>query len=331
VPCVPKGSALTWIVTGGAGYIGAHVVHRLRPERDLVVFDDLSTGRADRVPGDVPVVQGSVTDPEQLRRLFAAHPAEGVIHLAARKAVGQSVHDPDSYERHNVTGVRNLLAAMRNAGIPRLLFASSAAVYGDMPGRPAHEDDRLRPASPYGVTKATGENLVDAERDRGLSAMVFRQFNVVGAGEHPYAADAGRGSLLPAVFRSLTEEDEPLSVLGKSYPTRDGSAVRDYVHADDVARAYVHGVRVLMRAEEVPKEFRTVNVGSGVGHSVFEMLQIVGDVLDRPIPHEVGPRRPGDASEVVADVHRAEDLGLAARRSLTDAVASAWASWRRFV
>ena len=195
---------MTWIVTGGAGYIGAHVVHRLHRQHEVVVFDDLSAGRLDRLPPAVPLVKGSVTSRDDLDRLFRRYPADGVIHLAAVKSVDESVRDPQLYQRVNVDGVRELTGAMRRAAVSRLMFASSAAVYGDTGRRPAHEWRRPRPVNPYGSTKRHGERILAAAGGRHLDALVFRMFNVVGAGDHPFALDPSPTGLLPAVFRAAT-------------------------------------------------------------------------------------------------------------------------------
>jgi UDP-glucose 4-epimerase len=311
---------LTWIVTGGAGFVGAHVVHLLRGRHDAVVFDDLSSGRVDRLPSDVPVIKGSITNRDDMDRLFAQYPAVGVIHLAARKSGAESVRDAELYRRVNVDGVEQLLGAMRRAGVDRLLFASSAAVYGDPGGRPAGERRQPRPINPYGQSKRDAERLVARA---GLRSVVFRKFNVVGAGAHPYAADAASSSLLPAIFQALTGGPD-LVVRGSDYPTRDGSAVRDYIHVADVAAAYLRGVDHLSR----PRRHRVVNLGSGTGTSVLDLVEIVQHVTGRAVPRRPGPPRGGDAAAVVAAVSRAGRLHLAARRSLTEAVESAWTSWQ---
>ncbi|GAA2695130.1 NAD-dependent epimerase/dehydratase family protein [Actinoplanes palleronii] len=314
---------MTWIVTGGAGFIGGHVVHLLSRRHHVVVFDDLSTGRPDRLPPDVPVVKGSVTDPDELDKLFEQHPAAGVVHLAARKTALEDA----PYRSHNVEGTGNLLTAMARAGVGRLLFASSAAVYGDTGRTPVVEGQPRRPVNPYGVTKDEGERLIAEHGDERLRSLALRQFNVIGAGTHPYAADTGAASLLPAVFRALTDGTE-LVVRGGDYPTPDGSAVRDYVHVEDVARAYLRGVALLGGRSWQPSR-QAVNIGSGRPTSVLDIVRIAGRVAGAELPFRTGERRPGDAAAVIADVGRAERMGFRARRTVEDAVASAWASWRR--
>jgi UDP-glucose 4-epimerase len=318
---------LTWIVTGGAGYIGAHVVHLLRERHEVVVFDDLSAGRRERLPEDVPFVRGSVTDRDALDRLFERYPPSGVIHLAARKVTSDSVHQPELYAVVNVTGLENVVAAMRQAGVQRLLFASSAAVYGDSGSAPVHEDHPLLPVNPYGDTKRRAEEVIDGA-GAGLRALTFRQFNVVGAGTHPWAVDLTSTCLLPAAFQALTGGPE-LVVRGRYFGTPDGTAVRDYVHLTDVAEAYVRGVDQLSRPSA--DRHRVVNLGSGTGTSVTQLVEIVGAVTGRRVPHHDGQERKGDAAEVIAAVDRARAMGFGCARSLHDAVASAWASWQRYV
>jgi UDP-glucose 4-epimerase len=317
-------------VTGGAGYIGAHVVRLLLARHDVVVFDDLSTGRLDRLPSNVPVIKGSMTSQDDLATLFERHHADGVIHLAANKTVGESVRDAGPYWQENVEGVKHLLAAMRRAGVGRLLFASSAAVYGDTGTRRAGERRLLQPVNPYGITKREGERLISQTSRAHLHSLVFRQFNVVGAGSHPYAVDAATTSLLPSIFQALTGGRE-LVVRGRDYPTPDGSAVRDFIDVADVAAAYVRGVDYVSRRSFPPIGHRVVNLGSGRRTSVLGLVHIVRKVTGSDVPYRDGPPREGDAAEVVAAAGRARRMRLAPRRSLEDAVASAWESWQRYV
>jgi UDP-glucose 4-epimerase len=319
---------LTWIVTGGAGYIGAHVVHLLRARgHDVVVFDDLSTGRPDRLPAEVQLVKGSVSSPDDLDNLFGKHPADGVVHLAAYKVASESILDPALYWQKNVDGVRYLLAAMRTAGVKRLMFASSAAVYGDTGDRPVPERRSAHPVNPYGITKCEGERIIAEATGPELRALVFRQFNVVGAGLHPYAVDTAPASLLPAIFQAISGGPD-LVVRGRGYPTPDGSAVRDFIDVRDVANAYVRGVEHLYRPR---RRHRIVNLGSGEGTSVLDLVRTTGRVAGIKVPCHDGPPRIGDAAAVVAAVGRARRMGLGTRHRLEDAVSSAWESWRTYV
>jgi UDP-glucose 4-epimerase len=316
---------VTWIVTGGAGYIGAHVVHRLHAAgHSVVVFDDLSTGLAGRLPRDIELVQGSVTSPMDLERLFADRRVTGVVHLAALKSVAESVTAPERYERHNVDGVRNLLEAMGAAGVRRLLFSSSAAVYGAPARAVVGEDSPTKPTNPYGETKLRGESLIrDAAQTYGIRSVVLRQFNVIGAGRHPGAGDTGATNLLPAVFRALEPGHPPLAVLGHTYPTRDGTAERDYVHVEDVAAAYLLGVDRLLSPDAETQ--LVVNIGTGRGHTVHEVLRAVAAAAGRAVPHVAAGPRLGDPPSVVASVERAAAcLKWLPDQDLTTAVTSAW-------
>jgi UDP-glucose 4-epimerase len=313
---------VAWVVTGGAGYIGAHVVRALRPRHDVIVLDDLSTGRLDRLPGDVPLVKGSIGDPDHVGRLLHDHRVDGVVHLAARKAASESVADPAGYGR-DADGVRTLLCAMTAAGVDRLVFASSAAVYGDVPGEPAGEQRPVRPLNPYGVAKASGERLIRASRRPGFRSLILRAFNVIGAGPHPYAMDTGPGGLLPAVFGAAAG-GPAFAVTGTGLNTVDGTAVRDYVDVTDVARAYARAVDAL-RGDGPPN--RSLNLGSGVGSSVLDVVRAVEAVTGERLSPAAAPPRPGDAVEVVADVRRAREWGWAATVPLTEAVRSAWTSY----
>jgi UDP-glucose 4-epimerase len=318
---------VTWIVTGAAGYIGAHVIRRLQAANlRVVVFDDLSTGLVQRLPTGIPLVRGSLVDPSDVRRIFRDHIAEGVIHLAARKSVAESMRSPELYWQHNVVGLRTLLDEMVEAGVNRILFSSSAAVYGGRSaGGAIGEAAPAVPNNPYGASKFVGEKMIRDAADRGISSLVFRQFNVIGAGTHPAAADLGATNLAPAAFRALTG-GPPLRIFGDDYPTPDGSAVRDYVHIDDVSRAYVRGVELLMR-DSIDTQL-VVNVGAGTGLSVYEFVNVVQEVTGRLMPTTRTVRRPGDPAVTVADVSLARHyFDWKAELGVADAVRSAWSAW----
>ncbi|WP_371662067.1 UDP-glucose 4-epimerase GalE [Streptomyces sp. NBC_00280] len=322
---------MTWLITGGAGYIGAHVV-RAMTEAGVrtVVYDDLSTGIAERVPDGVPLVVGSTLDGERVARALRDHEVTGVVHLAAKKQVGESVDRPLHYYRENVEGLRVLLDAVTAARVPSFVFSSSAAVYG-MPsaardGDLVTEDTPCAPMSPYGETKLAGEWLVRATgRATGLSTASLRYFNVAGAAA-PELADVGVFNIIPMIFERLTA-GEPPRVFGDDYPTPDGTCVRDYIHVTDLAEAHVATARAL---EATPGRELTLNIGRGEGVSVREMIDRVNAVTGRTLPPVVAPRRPGDPARVVASADRiAAELGWKAKHDVQDMITSAWEGWVR--
>ncbi|MFD0315347.1 UDP-glucose 4-epimerase GalE [Streptomyces flavalbus] len=318
---------MTWLITGGAGYIGAHVVRALTAAGErAVVYDDLSTGLAQRVPADVPLVTGSTLDADLLGRTLTAHAVTGVVHLAAKKQVGESVERPLRYYRENVEGLRVLLDAVTAAGVRSFVFSSSAAVYGTPDVDLVTEETPCAPLSPYGETKLAGEWLVRAAgRAAGLSTACLRYFNVAGAAA-PELADVGVSNLVPMVFERLTR-DAPPRIFGADYPTPDGTCVRDYIHVVDLAEAHVAAARALAAA---PGRDLTLNIGRGEGVSVREMIDHVGAVTGHRRPAAITARRPGDPARVVASADRAAaELGWKARHDVHDMITSAWAGWLR--
>ncbi|MEV5435780.1 UDP-glucose 4-epimerase GalE [Streptomyces sp. NPDC052682] len=322
---------MTWLITGGAGYIGAHVVRALTEAgEEAVVYDDLSTGVAERVPDGVPLVVGSTLDGDRVARALADHGVTGVVHLAAKKQVGESVERPLHYYRENVEGLRVLLEAVTAAGVPSFVFSSSAAVYG-MPDTARDdglvtEDTPCAPMSPYGETKLAGEWLVRATgRATGLSTASLRYFNVAGAAR-PELADVGVFNLIPMVFEKLTHNAPP-RIFGDDYPTPDGTCVRDYIHVVDLAEAHVAAARALRAA---PGRDLTLNIGRGEGVSVREMIDRINAITGYDRPPTVAPRRPGDPARVVASADRAAaELGWKARHDVQDMITSAWEGWVR--
>lgn len=315
----------SWLVTGGAGYIGAHVVRALRADDErVVVLDDLSTGEAERV-GDVPLVRASVGDADVVRRTLREHDVAGIVHIAAKKQVGESVADPLLYYRENVAHLATLLDAAGAEGVESFVFSSSASVYG-MPDRElVDEDAPLVPMSPYGETKVIGEWMSRALAAAGkLRAVSLRYFNVAGAAT-PDLGDPGVFNLIPLVFRALTAGERP-QIFGADYPTRDGTCIRDYVHVGDIAAAHVAALHHLAAGGDSA----TYNIGRGEGVSVREVMTAVGDVTGLDVDPVVVARRPGDPARTVAAVDRIRsDLGWRARHDLRDMVESAWAGWVR--
>ncbi|MFB7916867.1 UDP-glucose 4-epimerase GalE [Streptomyces sp. NPDC056061] len=316
---------MTWLITGGAGYIGAHVVRSMRGAGERVVaLDDLSSGVTSRLPADVPLVEGSCADRALLDRVLERHDVTGVVHLAAKKQVGESVEKPLLYYRENVAGLTVLLEAVVAAGVRRFLFSSSAAVYGVPGGELVTEDTPCLPINPYGETKLAGEWLVRAAgRAHGLSTGCLRYFNVAGAAA-PELSDTGAANVIPMFFERLTRGEAP-RIFGDDYPTPDGTCVRDYVHVADLADAHLAVARVL--AGWAGGDL-TVNVGRGTGVSVRELADLVGEITGRHVEPVVEARRPGDAARAVASAERiSRELGWTARRGVRDMVASAWEGW----
>jgi len=316
---------MTILVTGGAGYIGAHVVRLLVERGDHVhIVDDLVTGIAARNPG-VPLTQINVASSDavnKLTQLFRSHSVEAVIHCAGRKQVGESVAKPAWYFAENVGGIANVLLAMEAAGVSKFIFSSSASVYGDASGG-VTEASPTRPTNPYGETKLMGEWLLnDVVAARSLDAISLRYFNVAGAGS-PDLGDAMALNLVPMVFERLDLNESP-RIFGDDYDTPDGTCVRDYVHVTDLAEAHIAALDAL---DSGASRHRVYNVGTGVGTSVREIVDVIREVSGAPQQAEVVARRPGDPGKIVGIVDRiAQDLGWKSRFTVRDIVESAWAA-----
>ncbi|KRV48045.1 UDP-glucose 4-epimerase [Wenjunlia vitaminophila] len=319
---------MTWLITGGAGYIGAHVTRAMTEAGErVVVLDDMSSGRANRLPDQVPVVTGSVLDRVELDRVLRGNGVTGVVHLAARKQVEESVQQPFRYYRENLLGLQTLLEAAVDAGVDRFLFSSSAAVYGLPDVELVSETTPCVPMNPYGETKLAGEWLVrSVGRAHRMATASLRYFNVAGA-TAPELADTGVSNLVPMVFQRIAAGLPPV-IFGDDYPTPDGTCVRDYVHVADVASAHLAAARHLVEAG--PGTELTANVGRGEGVSVREMVTLIGEVtgLTEPAP-VVEPRRAGDPARVVGSAELiTKELGWTAHYGLRDMISSAWEGWR---
>jgi UDP-glucose 4-epimerase len=316
---------MTWLLTGGAGYIGSHVACALDATgRKVVVLDDLSTGDPGRLPPGVPLIRASVLDHETVARTLRQHHITGVIHLAAKKSVSESVSNPRYYHQQNIVGLRRLLHAMQVSGVTRMVFSSSAAVYGSANTDIVDETTPTKPISPYGATKLAGENLVrHAGLSTGMRWFTLRYFNVAGAGA-TYLADTSVANLIPMTFQALGQGRRP-QIFGADYPTPDGTCLRDYIHVSDVAHAHVTAAEHL----EQRQESGIYNIGCGVGVSVKEVLHMVRHTTGHSFEPEVVGRRPGDPPSLVARTDAIQDaLGWTARHDLYDMVTSAWTSWR---
>ena len=318
---------MTWLVTGGAGYIGAHVVRSLgEAGMPAVVLDDLSSGFSGFVPEDVPLVKATLLDPLAVEETLRAHGVVGVIHVAAFKYAGVSVSRPLHTYEQNVTATTTLLRAMLNCGVDKLVFSSSAATYGTPDVDVVTEETATSPESPYGESKLVGEWLLrDVATAHGLTHTSLRYFNVVGTG-YDDVYDASPHNLFPIVFDMLYRGETP-RINGDDYATPDGTCVRDYVHVADLARSHVAAAERMLRGEPIEPVY---NLGSGQGSSVREIMDTIREVTGIDFKPEIAARRPGDPDRIVAAGDLAgRDLDWAMRHDLRDMVSSAWAARQR--
>jgi UDP-glucose 4-epimerase len=318
----------TILVTGGAGYVGSHVLPALRRlgYRPLVL-DNLSEGHRDAV-GDAELALADLADIGSLRALLRANRPLAIFHFAAACLVAESVTQPLKYYETNVVGTLNLMRAALETGVPRIIFSSTAAVYGEPQATPITEDHPTRPINPYGWSKLAGERMIrDFAEAYDIQHVIFRYFNAAGADP---AADLGEDHrpethLIPLAIRAIQNPEEPLQVYGDDYPTVDGTCVRDYVHVKDLVDAHVRGLEYLLQGGEST----VLNLGAETGYSIKQILDRVEAIVGCPVPFQMAQRRPGDPATLVASSRRAREvLGWKPEHDLDAIVSSAW-SWLR--
>lgn len=316
---------MTILVTGGAGYVGSHVVHALADAgRGVVVVDNMRTGSLAAVPSGTPVHTIDVTDTAALEQVIRDHGVTACIHLAGLKNPGESMKDPGLYFHNNATGTLSVLNALVSTGVRDLVFSSSCSVYGAAEKLPITEDSPLQPISPYGHSKLVGERMIEAYGNaHGLRWMSLRYFNAAGA-----ALDGSIGedwgpthNLVPLLAKAALGARPPVTLFGSDYPTEDGTAVRDYTHVVDLAEAHVLALGHL----QAGGSSAALNLGTGTGYSVLQVVKGLEQVAGRPLPVTFGERRPGDPPVVWADPARASEvLGWRARFGLPEILATAW-------
>jgi UDP-glucose 4-epimerase len=310
------------LVTGGAGYIGSIVTQQLlRAGHEVAVLDDLSRGHRAAVPDGAELIETSLLD-EQATHAALADGYDGVLHFAALALVAESVAHPERYYRGNVVGALNLLDAMRAAGVRKLVFSSTCAVYGEPEVVPMHEDMPTAPVNAYGGSKLAIDRMIADEcRAHGLGAASLRYFNVAGASGALGEDHEPETHLIPLVLRAAAGVSDHVKVFGTDYPTRDGTAMRDYIHVEDLGLAHTLALDAVEQARH-----RIYNLGTGDGYTVREVVEAARRVTGREIPAREEPRRPGDPAALVAAADRARsELGWRPERGLDAMIADAWA------
>jgi UDP-glucose 4-epimerase len=315
------------LVTGGAGYLGSVcAAHLVEAGHDVVVLDDLSTGHRDAVPDGCRFVEGDVAD---AAAPILAEGVDGVLHLAAKSLVGESMEHPERYWRGNVVTTFQLLEAMRAHGTPRLVFSSTAAAYGEPEQVPVTEDTPTRPTNTYGATKLAIDHAISSYSSaHGLAGVSLRYFNVAGAHGRFGERHAVETHLIPIVLQVATGRRTSVQIYGEDWPTPDGTCIRDYIHVDDLAEAHL-----LALEHAVPKQHRIYNLGSGTGFSVREVIDTCRMVTGHPLPAQSATRRPGDPAVLIASSERAyQELGWRpSRTDLNRIVTDAWEFTQRYL
>ena len=316
---------MTVLITGGAGYIGSITTRLIRASgRGVVVLDTLENGHRKAV-GDAPFVQGDIADSDLIARVVAEHGVDEVVHFAAYKAVGESMTNPGKYFNNNVTGSQKLFEALHQAGVTRVVFSSTAAVYGTPQSVPVRETDVLSCESVYAETKMMIEKTLGwYSQTTKMRNVCLRYFNAAGASEDATLGEDWRFSqnLIPHVMKAVLGFAPALTVFGNDFPTPDGTGVRDYIHVEDLARAHVAALDYLSKENDSI----TCNVGTGHGTSVMDIINATERVTGKKVPHEIAGRRAGDPSECYADARLInETFGWSPTHSLDDIISSAYA------
>lgn len=296
-----------YLVIGGAGYIGSHMVKHLVAEgHQVVIVDDLSSGHADALIGGELIVH-DFADQKFLDELFTQHKFDGVFHFASQILVGESVNNPAKYYRANTFATLTLLEAMRDHGVNRFVFSSTAAVYGEPVYTPIDESHPKVPVNPYGASKYMVEQMLsDFDRAHGLKYVALRYFNAAGADTQSRMGERHEPEthLIPLALQAVLGVRPPLKLFGTDYDTPDGTCLRDYIHVDDLSTAHLLAMEYLMAG----KPSAAFNLGNGAGYSVQEVIDMVAKVTGKSVPHEVAPRREGDPARLVADSTRARQV-----------------------
>jgi len=314
------------LVIGGAGYIGSHMVHTLLDHGLApVIFDNLTTGHRRLVPTKVPFIKGDLRNPRDIERAFRSSKIDAVIHFAAASLVPESMIDPLKYYDNNVIAFVHLLAAMRRFKVKKLVFSSTAAVYGEPKRIPIQEDDDKNPTNPYGRSKLMMEKIIEdtAKAYGDIQYIILRYFNVAGA--HPQGATGEchhpETHLIPNILKAIKGQKKELVIYGDDYPTKDGSCVRDYIHVQDLCEAHLLALEAFDRG--IKNNY--FNLGTQDGYSNLEVLRAVEEVTRKKVNYRIGPRRPGDPAKLVASARKAQKiLGWKTRRGLLDIVRTAW-------
>lgn len=311
------------LVTGGAGYIGSTAAAILLERGfEVTVLDDCSTGHTDAVPSGANFIQGSILDTSVVGQALVG--CDAVIHFAAKSLVGESVEKPELYYEVNVNGTKNLLAEMEKLGVKKLVFSSTAATYGEPESTPISESATTKPTNPYGETKLAVDQMITAESSNGLAAISLRYFNVAGAYKSKTGWLAERHNpethLIPNLLRAT--EANPLKVFGNDWPTSDGTCIRDYIHVVDLIDAHILAIEKVATGKH-----SIINLGSGGGYSVTEVISAASKVIGKQIPIQITSRRAGDPAVLIAEITKAErELGWLPLRKIEDMVRDTWES-----